>query len=123
MLIRRLRSSTRHSPLLNLIAFRRVANAAFEVLNRVAPEIGTEIHSLVTEISSSLQVCRPQASAERTSFCWGALFTRADTHRTLVTMIDGLTHEAHTPTSLSLSLGDSFVTNPDDELHLFALAA
>ena len=38
-------------------------------------------------------------------------------------MIDGLTHESAHAYLFSLSLGDSFVDNPDDELHAFALAA
>ena len=36
-------------------------------------------------------------------------------------MIDCLTHESAHAHLFSLSLGDSFVTNPDDELHLSPL--
>ena len=39
-------------------SIRRVANDAFEVLDWVAPEIGAEIRSLVTEIVFA-SVCRP----------------------------------------------------------------
>ena len=49
-------------------------------------------------------------------FCWGALFLNADTHRALVQMIDGLSHESAHAYLFALSLGDSFVNNPDDEL-------
>jgi hypothetical protein len=98
-------------------SIRRVANDAFEVLDRVAPEIGAEIRSLVTEIVFASSVPTLSFGGATSFFCWGALFLSADRYRTLVTMIDGLTHESAHAHLFSLSLGDSFVTNPDDELH------
>jgi hypothetical protein len=93
---------------------RRVANDAFDVLDRVSPEISAETRSLVTEI---VFVSSVSFGAATSFFCSGALFFNADRHRTLVTMIDGLTHESAHAHLFALSLGDSFVTNPDDELH------
>jgi hypothetical protein len=75
-------------------SIRRVANDAFEVLDRVAPEIGAEIRSLVTEIVFASSVPTLSFGGATSFFCWGALFLSADRYRTLVTMIDGLTHES-----------------------------
>jgi hypothetical protein len=96
---------------------RRVASDAFEVLDRVAPEIGAEIRSLVTEIVFASSVPKLSFGGATSFFCWGALFLNAERHHTLVAMIDGLTHESAHAHLFSLSLGESFVTNPDDELH------
>jgi hypothetical protein len=46
---------------------------------------------------------------------WGALFLGAETHDSLISMIDGLIHESAHAHLFSLSLGESFVHNPDDE--------
>jgi hypothetical protein len=96
---------------------RRVANDAFEILDRVAPEIGAETRSLVTEIVFVSSVPNLSFGGATSFFCWGALFLNADRYRTLVAMIDGLTHESAHAHLFALSLGESFVTNPDDELH------
>jgi len=98
---------------------RRLADDAFGVLERVAPEIGAEIRSLLTEIVFVSDV--PNESLRfggaTSFFCWGALFLNAARHRALVEMIDGLTHESAHAYLFSLSFGDAFVENPDDELH------
>jgi hypothetical protein len=96
---------------------RHLADDAFGVLERVAPEIGAETRSLVTEIVFVSSVPNLSFGGATSFFCWGALFLNADRHRTLVAMIDGLTHESVHAHLFSLSLGDSFVTNPDDERH------
>jgi HEXXH motif-containing protein len=98
---------------------RRLADRAFKVFGRVAPEIEAEIRSLLTEIVFvSAEPNKVSNFHGATSFfCWGALFINADAHRTLVRMIDGLTHESAHAYLFSLSLGDSFVDNPDDEMH------
>jgi HEXXH motif-containing protein len=98
---------------------RRLADSAFEVLARAAPEIGAEIRSLLTEIVFVSGTPNETLSFDGATsfFCWGALFLNADEHRALVEMIDGLTHESAHAYLFSLSLGDSFVDNPDDELH------
>jgi HEXXH motif-containing protein len=89
------------------------------MIERVAPEIAAEIRSLLTEIVFVSGV--PNGSLHfdgaTSFFCWGALFLNADRHRALVEMIDGLTHESAHAYLFSLSFGDSFVENPDDELH------
>ena len=79
----------------------------FAVLERVAPEIGAEIRSLLTEIVfvSGVPNKSLRFGGATSFFCWGALFLNADTHRALVKMIDGLTHEsAHGYLSRSLSV-------------------
>ena len=91
---------------------RRLADDAFRVLERVAPEMRAEMRSLLTEI-----VFVSGAPNATSFFCWGAMFLQAERHRALVEMIDGLTHESAHAYLFSLSLGDSFVENPDDELH------
>jgi hypothetical protein len=98
---------------------RRLADDAFGVLERAAPEIGAEIRSLLTEIVFVSGVPNESLRFDGATsfFCWGALFLNADAHRSLVGMIDGLTHESAHTYLFSLSLGDPFVTNPDDELH------
>ena len=98
---------------------RRCADSAFGLLKHSAPEIAAEIQSLVTEIVfvSGAPNEPLQFSGATSFFCWGALFLNADKHRDLVAMIDGLTHESAHAYLFSLSLGASFVDNPDDELH------
>ena len=96
---------------------RRIANDAFAVFARAAPELGAEIRSLLTEIVFVSSVPNLSFGGATSFFCWGALFLNADRHRTLVAMIDGLTHESAHAHLFSLSLGDFFVTNPDDERH------
>ena len=98
---------------------RRIADDAFEIFERVAPEIGAEIRSLITEIVFVSGVTNESIRFHGATsfFCWGALFINADAHRALVRMIDGLTHESAHAYLFSLSLGDSFVDNPDDEMH------
>src|SRR4029079_19589676 len=97
---------------------RRLAEDAFGVLERAAPEIAAEIRSLLTEIVFVSSGPESMGFDGATSFfCWGALFLNADTHDTLISMVDGLSHESAHAYLFSLSLGDSFVTNPDDELH------
>jgi hypothetical protein len=98
---------------------RRLANSAFRIFGCVAPEIEAEIRSLLAEIVFvSAEPNEASSFHGATSFfCWGALFINADAHLTLVKMIDGLTHESAHAYLFSLSLGDSFVQNPDDEMH------
>jgi hypothetical protein len=96
---------------------RRLADGAFEVLERAAPEIAAEIRSLLTEIVFVSGVPMESFGGATSFFCWGALFLNAERHRALVGMIDGLTHESAHAHLFSLSLGDPFVENPDDELH------
>jgi hypothetical protein len=98
---------------------RRLAEEAFEVLERVAPEISAEIRSLVTEIIFVAGAPdNPQDFDGATSFfSSGALFLNADAHKSIIAMIDGLTHESAHAHLFSLSLGEAFVSNPDDELH------
>jgi hypothetical protein len=98
---------------------RRHADNAFAVLKSAAPEMAAEIRSLVTEIVfvSGDPNERLQFDGATSFFCWGALFLNADKHRNLVAMIDGLAHESAHAYLFSLSLGDPFVDNSDDELH------
>jgi HEXXH motif-containing protein len=96
---------------------RRLADGAFEVLERAAPELGAEIRSLLTEIVFVSGMPKESFGGATSFFCWGALFLNAERHRALVGMIDGLTHESAHAHLFSLSLGDPFVENPDDELH------
>ena len=100
-------------------SIRRIADDAFGFLERVAPEVAAEIRALVTEIVFVSGVPNQSAHFDGATsfFSWGALFLNADTHRTLVKMIDGLSHESAHAYLFSLSLGDSFVENPDEELH------
>ena len=97
----------------------RIADDAFAVFERVAPEIGSEIRSLLTEIVfvSSAPNESLGFDAATSFFCWGALFLNADAYRGLVKMIVGLSHEIAHAYLFGLSLGNSFVDNPDDELH------
>jgi hypothetical protein len=97
---------------------RRIADDAFAVFARAAPELGAEIRSLLTEIvfvsgapNESLRF-----DGATSFFCWGALFLNADAYRDLVKMIEGLSHESTHAYLFALSVGDSFVDNPDDEL-------
>ena len=97
----------------------RHAEQAFGLLERASPEIEAEIRSLVTEIvfvSDEANGSSPFGGAT-SFFCSGALFLNADGHRTKISMINGLTHESAHAYLFLLSLGDSFVENPDDELH------
>jgi hypothetical protein len=104
---------------------RRIADHAFAVFARVAPELGAEIRSLLTEIvfvsGASNESLRFDGATS--FFCWGALFLNADAYRGLVKMIEGLSHESAHAYLFALSLGDSFVDNPDDELHPSPLRA
>ena len=95
----------------------RLADDAFGVLERAAPEIAAEIRSLLTEIVFASSGPQSGFGGATSFFCWGALFLNADTHDTVISMIDGLSHESAHAYLFALSLGDSFVTNPDDELH------
>ena len=45
------------------------------------------------------------------------MFLNAEKHRALVDMIDGLVHESAHANLFSLSLGDPFVANKDDEFY------
>jgi len=98
---------------------RHLADDAFGVLDRAVPEMAVEIRSLLTEILfvSVAPKETMRFDGATSFFCWGALFLNADTHLTLVQMIDGLSHESAHAYLFALSLGDSFVNNPDDELH------
>ena len=98
---------------------RRHADSAFAVFERAAPEIAAEICSLLTEIvfvSPALNKASKFGGAT-SFFCFGAMFLNADNHRALVDMIDGLVHESAHASLFSLSLGDPFVANKDDELY------
>ena len=100
-------------------AVRSCADAAFAVLERAAPEIGAEIRSLLTEIvfvSGSMD-SRMRFDGATSFFCWGALFLNADEHRTLVDMVDGLSHESAHAYLFALSEGETFVNNAVDELY------
>src|SRR4029079_12233613 len=94
---------------------RCLAHQAFEVLERAAPEIASEIRALLTEI---VFVSRASESigfdGAPSFFCWGALFLNGETHNSVISMIDGLSHESAHAHLFSLSFGDSFVLNPDD---------
>ena len=96
-----------------------LADSALAVFARVAPEIEAEIRSLLTEIVFVSGVPNESARFDGATsfFCWGALFLNADAYRGLVKMIDGLSHESAHAHLFALSLGDSFVDNPDDEVH------
>src|SRR6516165_2168621 len=87
---------------------RSLADSAFGVLDRAAPEIGAEIRSLLTEIvfvaGAPNDTFRFDGAAS--FFCWGALFLNADEHLGFVKMIDGLAHESAHAYLFSLSLGD-----------------
>jgi hypothetical protein len=98
---------------------RRIADDAFAVFARAAPELGAEIRSLLTEIVfvSGAPKESLRFDGATSFFCWGALFLNADAYRGLVKMIDGLSHESTHAYLFALSLGNSFVDNPDDELH------
>ena len=98
---------------------RRYADSAFAVLERAAPEIAAEIRSLLTEVVFiSPELNKASKFGGATSFfCFGAMFLNADEHRALVSMIDGLTHESAHAYLFSLSLGDPFVANKDDEFY------
>jgi HEXXH motif-containing protein len=104
---------------------RRIANDAFAVFERAAPEIGAEIRSLLTEIvfvsGASNESLRFDGATS--FFCWGAIFLNAEAYCGLVKMIAGLTHESAHAYLFALSLGDAFVDNPDDELHPSPLRA
>ena len=96
----------------------RLADEAFGVLERAAPEIAAEIRALLTEIVFVSSGPKSIGFGGATSFfCWGALFLGAETHDNLISMIDGLIHESAHAHLFSLSLGESFVHNPDDERH------
>jgi hypothetical protein len=102
---------------------RRIANDAFAVLDRVAPEISAETRSLVTEIVFVSSVPNISFGGATSFFCWGALFLNADAYCGLVKMIEGLSHESAHAHLFALSLGDSFVDNPDEELRASPLRA
>ena len=97
---------------------RSLADQAFEVLERAAPEIAAEIRALLTEIVFVSRGSESIGFDGATSFfCSGALFLNAHTHDSLISMIDGLSHESAHAHLFSLSFGDSFVLNPDNELY------
>ena len=98
---------------------RRIADDAFSVFARVAPELGAEIRSLLTEIVfvSGAPNESVRFDGATSFFSWGALFLNADAYCGLVKMIVGLSHEIAHAYLFALSLGDPFVNNPDDELH------
>jgi HEXXH motif-containing protein len=97
---------------------RHLADEAFGVLERAAPEIAAEIRALLTEIVFVSRGSKSIGFDGATSFfCWGALFLNAETHDSVISMIEGLSHESAHAHLFSLSLGDSFVRNSDDELH------
>src|SRR5439155_21693740 len=68
---------------------RHLADNAFRVLERVAPEIAAEIRSLLTEIVfvSGAPKQSMRFDGATSFFCWGALFLNADTHRALVQLL------------------------------------
>jgi HEXXH motif-containing protein len=103
----------------------RIADDAFAVFERVAPEIAAEIRSLVREIVfvSGAPNASSRFHGATSFFCWGALFLNADDYRSLVKLINGLCHESTHVYLFALSLGDSFVDNPDDEVHPSPLRA
>jgi HEXXH motif-containing protein len=98
---------------------RQLADEAFRVLDRAAPEIAAEIRALLTEIVfvSGEPNHSVRFDGATSFFCWGALFLNADTHRGRVKMIEGLSHESAHAYLFALSLGESLVNNSDDELH------
>ena len=85
----------------------------------LSPEIAARFRSLLTEIVFvSPELNKASKFGGATSFfCFGAMFLNADKHRALVSMIDGLVHESAHANLFSLSLGDPFVANKDDELY------
>jgi hypothetical protein len=98
---------------------RQLASHALDLLVRVAPEIAAEIRSLLSEIifiSGVHNDSSPFAGAT-SFFCWGAMFLNPEVLRTRVAMTDFLVHESAHTFLFSLSLGEPFVENPDDELH------
>ena len=86
---------------------RRLAEDAFRILERAAPEIEAEIRSLLTEIVFVVPNNSAYFGGATSFFSWGAIFLNADRHRTLVMMIDGLAHETAHAQLFSISLGDS----------------
>jgi hypothetical protein len=102
---------------------RRIADDAFAVFERVAPEIGAEIRSLVSEIVFVSGAPTSRFQGATSFFCWGALFLNADAYHSLVKLINGLCHESTHVYLFALSLGDSFVNNPDNEVHPSPLRA
>src|SRR5262249_28425025 len=104
---------------------RCIADDAFALFERVAPEIGAEIRSLVSEIVfvSGAPNASSRFHGATSFFCWGALFLNADAYRSLVKLINGLCHEGTHVYLFALSLGDSFVDNRDDEVHPSPLRA
>ncbi len=98
---------------------------AFSVLASAAPEIESEVKTLVRELV--LVSARPgdglAFDGATSFFCWGALFLNADRHQSLVDMIDGLSHESAHAHLFGVSLGDALVQNPPDERHPSPLRA
>lgn len=98
---------------------------ARQLLSKAAPALAEEIPILVTEVIFAADVTGAGSEfGGATSFqAWGALFLNGVRHTSLVSMVDGLVHEAAHALLFALSAGERLVENHGDNRYDFPLRA
>lgn len=98
--------------------FRAQFEDGFALIERIIPELAAEVEALVSQVL--MAVGDPGKSAEfdggSSYSIWGALFLNATSHGNDIAMAEVITHEAAHCLLYGLSIDESLVLNPDEEL-------
>jgi len=99
------------------IKFRSQFRDGFSLIERIIPELATEVRALVSQVL--MAVGDPEKKAEfdggSSYSIWGALFLNASSHENDIAMAEVIAHETAHCLLYGLSVDESLVLNPDDE--------
>ena len=100
-------------------AFRKQFANGLSLIERYIPELAEEVHELISQVL--MAVGDPESGMEfdggSSYSLWGALFLNATCHDNDIAMAEVIAHEAAHCLLYGMSIDESLVLNPDDELY------
>jgi hypothetical protein len=99
-------------------AFRKKFANGLALVERCIPELAEEVHALISQVL--MAVGDPESGMEfdggSSYSLWGALFLNATCHENDIAMAEVIAHETAHCLLYGMSIDESLVLNPDDEL-------
>jgi len=100
-------------------AFRKQFANGLSLIERCIPELAEEVHALISQVL--MAVGDPESGMEfdggSSYSLWGALFLNATCHDNDIAMAEVIAHETAHCLLYGMSIDESLVLNPDDELY------